>query len=214
MAPRVLSRWKQSLSWIFLLTEHSTLQRHKTWSLSHPSPQVRAWGAQRGSQSCESGMGWHWMSEFETSLEEPDRSPSDFPRSSQQEQLQLDPDTMTRQLTVPCDTQRRSDMESPHSLSLDHPEMSPWRCEQRWNYPDRVSRGRCVPTVQKTNRPSFIPQMMETLLLIESLKLQSRLISPISQNILSWKRSIGIIESISEMNGPYGDQISIISTGH
>lgn len=89
----------------FLLTEHSTLQCHKTWSLSHPPRQGRAQGAQRGSQSCESGMGWQWVSELETSLEEPARPQRDFSSSSQQEQLQLDPDTMPRHQTVPCDTQ-------------------------------------------------------------------------------------------------------------
>lgn len=39
------------------------------------------------SSSCESGMGWDWMSVFETSLVESARPQSDFLMSSQQKKL-------------------------------------------------------------------------------------------------------------------------------
>lgn len=75
----------------FLLTEHSALQCHKPWSLSHPARQLRP-GVHREAPSPVN----HWMSELGSSLEEPARPQSDFPGCSQQEQLQLDADTMPR----------------------------------------------------------------------------------------------------------------------
>lgn len=80
VALKLPSRWKQSISLLdFLLTEHSTLQCHKTWSFVTPLMPGEGLGAQRGSQACESGMGWHWMYELETTLEEPARLRVTFP---------------------------------------------------------------------------------------------------------------------------------------
>lgn len=66
----------------FALIERSSLQRHKTWSLSHTLKT-----GEDNSSSCESGMGWDWMSVFETSSVESARPQSDFLMSSQQKKL-------------------------------------------------------------------------------------------------------------------------------